>query len=132
MKSSPAKRRSGVRLKDIGRAQALIGAVACGASVEQAADKAGLPIEDVRRLMRSRKLRARVAVARADIVERTAAILTAAAFESVRTLVELAGPGHAEAVRLSAAKAIVELGAQTREKAEELARFAELDIEGAV
>lgn len=107
----------------------LIAALACGATAEAAAQKSGVAVTDVRRLMRDREFRLLIQTARVEMVERTAALLTAAAFESVRTLIDLQGPSHTDVVRLGAAKAIVELGAKTREKAEELARFAELEME---
>lgn len=107
----------------------MIAALACGATAETAAQKAGVAVADVRRLMRDCEFRVQIQAARAEMVERTAALLTAAAFESVRTLIDLQGPSHEEAVRLAAAKAIVELGAKTREKAEELRRFVELEME---
>ena len=55
---------------------------------------------------------------RADMVQRTAGSLTAASGESVRTLLELQKPSAPPAVRLGAARSVLEIGIKMREAAD--------------
>jgi hypothetical protein len=64
---------------------------------------------------------------RADMVQRTAGALTAAATEAVRTLLELQKPVVPAAVRLGAARAVLEIGVKLREVAELEERLAALE-----
>ena len=57
---------------------------------------------------------ARLGDLRADMLARAAAMLTAAAVESVRTLADLLKPANAPATRLNAARAILEHGVKLR------------------
>jgi hypothetical protein len=63
----------------------------------------------------------------ADILKRTTAALTAAATESVRTLLELQKPGVPPSTRLGAARAVLELGLKMREVVEIETRLTELE-----
>src|SRR5438445_13644650 len=83
-------------------------ALACGATVEQAARQCGLSDRTVYRRLAERDFRRRLQGVRADFVQRTAGTMTAAATEAVRTLLELLKPASPPPVRLGAAKAVLE------------------------
>jgi hypothetical protein len=61
------------------------------------------------------------------MVKRAAGMLTAAATEAVRTLLSLQKDSAPPAVRLGAARAVLELGIKVRELAELEARIAALE-----
>ncbi|QEL20573.1 hypothetical protein [Limnoglobus roseus] len=107
----------------------LILALACGATQEAAATKAGLGVTTVRRRLQDPDFVRRLRAVQADIVARTAAALTAAATESVRTLLDLQKPGTPPATRLGAARAVLELGLKVREVVELEARIAALEAQ---
>lgn len=108
-------------------ADALLLALACGATVEAAARQCGLCETTVYRRLKEPEFQRQLQAIRADLVQRTAGALTAAALEAVRTLVDLQKPNVQAAVRLGAARAILELGLKVRETAELLARIAALE-----
>jgi hypothetical protein len=64
---------------------------------------------------------------RGDMVSRTAGTLTAAAIEAVRTLLELQKSSTSDAVRLGAARAVLEMGMKVRESADLEERLAALE-----
>jgi hypothetical protein len=64
---------------------------------------------------------------RADMIQRTAGALTAAANESVRTLLELQKPSAPPAVRLGAARSVLEIGIKLREAADLEERLSTLE-----
>jgi hypothetical protein len=105
----------------------LLLALACGASVEVAAQKLGISESTIRRRLRDPKFAARLTQMRADMALRVADQLTAASTEGARTMVELMKPANPPSVRLGASKAVVELGMKARENAELQARMAELE-----
>ena len=106
---------------------ALLLALACGASVEQAARQCGLSVRTVCRRLADATVQRRLQQMRGDMVVRTAATLTAAANEAVRTLLELLKPTMPAAVRLGAARAVLEIGLNVREVAELEQRLTELE-----
>src|SRR5262245_37057435 len=93
----------------------LLTALACGATRESAARQAGVSETTVFRRLRDPEFCGRLKDLRAEMVERTASMLTAASMESVRTLIELQKPSQPGAVRLGAAKAVLEIGLKLRE-----------------
>jgi hypothetical protein len=105
----------------------LLLALACGATVENAARQCGLSERTVYRRLGETDFRRRLDQLRADMVQRTAGALTAAATEAVRTLLELQKASHSGTVRLGAARAILELGLKIREVVELEARIAALE-----
>lgn len=105
----------------------LLMALACGATVESAARQAGIGETTVYRRMRDPAFKTRLREVQADILQRTAGALTAAATESVRTLLELQKPGTPPATRLGAARAVLEIGLKVREIVELEARVVELE-----
>jgi hypothetical protein len=64
---------------------------------------------------------------RADMIQRTAGALTAAATEAVRTLLELQKAAAPPAVRLGAARSVLEIGIKMREAADLEERLSALE-----
>src|SRR5215469_13413557 len=106
---------------------ALLLALACGASVDQAARQCGLSSRTVYRRLAEADFRRRLQALRGDMVSRTAGTLTAAAGEAVRTLLELLKSTASAAVRLGAARADLEIGMKVREAADLEERLAALE-----
>ena len=107
--------------------QLLLIALACGATVEAAASKAGVSPATVYRRLQDPKFQKELRQLRSDMVQRTADMLTAAGGEAVKSLVALlkdTGPAN---VRLGAARAVVELAVKVREIAELEPRIAALE-----
>jgi hypothetical protein len=102
-------------------------ALACGATIENAARQAGLSVRTAHRRMADDRFRQRLQALRADMVQRTAGALTAAANEAVRTLVDLLKPAMPGAVRLGAARSVLEISLRFRETAELEQRLAALE-----
>jgi len=65
--------------------------------------------------------------AKADMVQRTEGMLTASGMESVKTLMELQKPVAPPALRLGAARSVLELGMKVRERADLEERLAALE-----
>jgi len=106
---------------------ALLLALACGASVDQAARQCGLSSRTVYRRLAEADFRHRLQALRGDMVSRTAGTLTAAAGEAVRTLLELLRSTASAAVRLGAARAVLELGMKIRESTDLEERLSTLE-----
>jgi hypothetical protein len=98
--------------------EALLLALACGATVENAARKAGVSERTVRRRLADPAFKKRLDAIRGDMVQRAMGMLTAAAMEAVKTLVALQDKEQPAASRLGAARAILEYGAKLREEAD--------------
>jgi transposase-like protein len=98
--------------------QAVQVALACGATVEAAAQKAGVSPATVYRRLLDPEFCKQLQQAAADMVKRTAGMLSAASMEAVKTLLELLKLNAPPAVRLGAARAVIELGAKLRESAD--------------
>jgi hypothetical protein len=105
----------------------LLLALACGATVEAAARQTGLHERTVYRRMKSADFQHRLRDLRSDMLGRTTAALTAAATEAVRTLLDLQKSGVQAAVRLGAARAILEIGLKLRENVDLETRIAALE-----
>jgi hypothetical protein len=108
---------------------ALLLALACGATVEAAARQCGISDRTVYRRLQDAAFRARLQAVRADMVLRTAGMLTAAAGEAVKTLLVLQKETTPPATRLGAARAVLELGMKVRETAELAERIAALEAQ---
>lgn len=106
---------------------ALLVALACGATVENAARQCDLSERTIYRRLGEPDFKRRLQGVRGDMVSRAAGMLTAAGMESVRTLLELQKPGQTAAIRLGAARAILELGLKFREVVDLETRLAELE-----
>jgi hypothetical protein len=96
-------------------ADALLLALACGASVESAARKVGVSERTVYRRLADPAVQQQLLALRADMVQRSTGMLTAAGLEAVKTLVDLLNGSQPAAVRLGAARTIVELGLKLRD-----------------
>ena len=105
----------------------LLMAFACGATVESAARQAGVSESTAHRRLEDPAFRRQLQALRADLVQRTAGALTAASTESVRTLLELQKPSAPPAVRLGAARSILEIGIKMREAADLEERLSALE-----
>jgi hypothetical protein len=108
---------------------ALLLALACGATVEAAARQTGLTARTVYRRLQDPEFCRQLQAVRSDMVQRTAGALTAAATEAVRTLLELQKATQPGAVRLGAARSILELGLKFRETAELAERLAAVEAQ---
>jgi hypothetical protein len=97
---------------------ALLLALACGATAEAAGRQCGLSQRTIFRRLADPAFKRQLQALRADMVQRTSGALTAAATEAVRTLLDLQKGPQPPAVRLGAAKAVLELGLKIRESAE--------------
>jgi hypothetical protein len=105
----------------------LIVALACGSSPENAAQKSGLSLRTVYRRLQEPSFRAQVQQVRADMVRRTAGMLSASGLAAVKTFTTLQDSATSESVRLRAARAILELGCKLRETVELMERMAALE-----
>ena len=105
----------------------LLLALACGLSAEQAAKQAGVGVKTAYRRVDAADFRGRLDDLRRDLLARAAAMLTAAAVESVRTLADLLKPANAPATRLNAARAILEHGVKLRALVEVEASLKDLE-----
>ena len=106
---------------------ALVLALACGATVEAAARQCDLSERTVYTRLKDPDFQRRVKQVRTDMVRRSAGLLSAASGEAVRTLLALMKDAAPPAVRLGAAKAVLELGMRIRELAELEAEVRELE-----
>jgi hypothetical protein len=107
----------------------LILALASGATVQGAARQCQVHERTVYRRLEDPAFQARVQEARGEMVKRSAGMLTAAAGESVRTLLSLQKDSAPPAVRLGAARAVIELGIKVRELADLESRIAALEAQ---
>ena len=107
--------------------EALLMALACGANVENAARQAGVSRRTAQRRLADPGFCRRLSEARADMVRRASGMLTAAALESVKTLLTLQGPPNPPAVRLGAARSVLEIGIKLREAADLEERLSALE-----
>lgn len=107
--------------------EALLLALACGATVEAAARQNGVAERSVYRRMQQPDFADRLRSLRSDMASRAAGALTAASTESVRTLLTLQKEPHPPAVRLGAARAVLEIGMKLREVVDLEKRLADLE-----
>jgi hypothetical protein len=105
----------------------LLLALACGATAESAAQKAGVSLRTVRRRLADPEFCRRLQQLRGEIVQRTTGTLTAVTGEAVRALAELLKPDVAPHTRLGAARAVLEMAMKMREFAEFGERLGELE-----
>jgi hypothetical protein len=105
----------------------LLLALACGATVEQAALKSGVTARTVYRRLEDPSFRRRIQKTQREFVERTAGNLTAAANEAVKAFLDLVKPTSPPPVRLGAARSILEMGLKLRELANLEERVASLE-----
>ena len=108
--------------------QALLAALAIGATVENAARKAGISERTAYRRLADPDFQARVDQMRRENLARTAGMLSGAALGSVKTLVDLAQDVSVPAsVRRGAARDVLEMAVKYRESAEMEQRLAAIE-----
>ncbi len=105
----------------------LVVALACGASPENAAQKAGLSRRTVFRRLADPAFRAQVNEMRAEVVRRTTGMLTAAGMAATKTLTTLQESATSESVRLGAGRAVIELGCKMRDNVDVMERLAAVE-----
>ncbi len=98
--------------------EVLLATLACGATLEVAAQKAGASRTTAHRRMQDPEFRKRLQEVRSDMVKRAAGTLTAASTEAIKTLLSLQQPSTPYATRLGAARSILEIGIKMREVAD--------------
>ena len=108
--------------------EALVVALACGASPENAAQKAGVSLRTVYRRLADSAFRAQVNEMRSTMLRRAADMLSAAGPSAIRTLMSLHESAKSESVRLGAARTIIELGCKLRESVEWTQRVEVLEL----
>lgn len=101
--------------KTAGSNENLLIALACGSTVEVAAAKSGIAIRTVYRRLEDPDFRQQLQDFRANMVERSSAMLTAASMEAVKTLLSLMERSIPHATRLGASRAVIELGLKLRD-----------------
>lgn len=109
--------------------EVLLVALACGATVENAAHTAGVSRRTAHRRLAEPTFQQRLKDLRADMVDRAGGMLTAAGMEAVKTLVALLSAANPAAVRLGAARTILGIGMKFREAGELAERIATLEAE---
>jgi DNA-binding MarR family transcriptional regulator len=109
----------------------LLMALACGATAENAARQVGVSESTVFRRLADADFLRRLQELKTDMVRRTAASLTAAGSEAVRTLLELMKATNPGPTRLGAARSVLEIGMKAREMAELEERLAALEQQAA-
>ncbi|HTU18559.1 MAG TPA: hypothetical protein VMG10_10905 [Gemmataceae bacterium] len=108
--------------------QALLAALAIGATVENAARKAGISERTAYRRLADPDFQARVDQLRRENLARTAGMLSGAALGSVKTLVDLAQDVSVPAsVRRGAARDVLDMAVKYRESAEMEQRVAAIE-----
>jgi hypothetical protein len=93
----------------------ILGALACGATQEAAAQKAGVSRATVQRRLQEPEFRQRLKDFGNDNVKRSSAAMTAAWPEAFKTLVGLLGSSVPPATRLGAVRTVFEMGIKLRE-----------------
>ncbi len=106
---------------------AMLMALTCGATIEEAAAKAGLSRRTATRRMHDPAFQDRLRDLRIEMAKRASSMLTAAGMSSVRTLLHLQENVYPPAVRLGAARAALEIGLRIRETVEMEERLANLE-----
>jgi hypothetical protein len=95
--------------------QTLMLALACGATKEAAARKAGVSESTVYRRLNEPGFLRELNELRRDMVQRASGMLTAATLEAAKTLLALQDPSMPPAVRLGAARATLDFGMKIRQ-----------------
>jgi hypothetical protein len=106
---------------------AMVLALACGATVESAAQRAGVSERTAFRRLKDAAFQERVQATRLEMVQRTGGMLTAASLEAVKTLMQLLQTSSSATVRLGAARTILDLSMKVREAADLEIRLVQLE-----
>jgi hypothetical protein len=102
-------------------------ALACGATVDKAAQQAQMSRWTLYRRLALPAFRRRVQAARAEMLQRSAGTATAATPAALKTLLELLTGSPRDAVRLGAARSLLEVALKLREITDLEERLANLE-----
>ena len=91
-----------------GKHQLLLMALACGATVEAAASRAGLSQRTAYRLLATPWFRDQLQAVWAEMLQRATGMLTAGSLEASKTAIKLAQSAASEGVQLGAARLVLE------------------------
>ncbi len=108
---------------------ALLTALAAGRPVVEAAKLAGVGERTVYRRLEDADFRRQLSALRGQMLERAVGMLADGAGEAAGILRTLAAKARSESVRLSASRAVLELGAKLREATELEERIAALEAQ---
>lgn len=106
---------------------AVVAGLAAGLTKTEVARQTNVSHTTINRWLKQEEFRQWVEDARAELVSRTIGRLVDATTGAVATLVELLGPGTPPAVRLGAARTILEMAVRYRESEELEKRLAALE-----
>ena len=104
-------------------------ALACGATVEKAAQQAKQSKRTLYRRLAQPAFRRQVQAARAEMLQRSAGTATAATPAALKTLLELLNGSTRDAVRLGAARSVVEMALKLREITDLEERLSTLEVQ---
>jgi hypothetical protein len=107
----------------------IIGALASGATCEDAGRQAGVSERTVRRRLHGSEFRAEVERLQAQTIQGIAAELKSAASKATATLMELLDPSVADTVRLAAARVILDATTRYHDVGEIEERVRDIEIE---
>jgi transposase len=107
--------------------RALMLALACGATIENAARKSGISESTVYRRLKDPGFKRELAKLQSEMVQRATAMLTASTTEAAKTLLALQDLSMPPAVRLGAARAVVDFGIKMRQMGELEERLAAME-----
>jgi DNA-binding NarL/FixJ family response regulator len=106
----------------------LLNALACGATVAQAAAKARVSQRTVYRRLADHAFRQQLRSLQTEMTQRAAALLLAGTMQATKTLIELLAPSTPPSVRRAAARDVLELGLCLRQMVELENRVRELEV----
>jgi hypothetical protein len=107
----------------------LLLALACGATLETAAAKAGVSLRTAKRRLADPDFEGKLKTLRWEMVQRASGMMTASMGESVKTLIVLQKEPLPPTARLGAARAILEIGLRVRDQVELEQRLARMEAQ---
>jgi hypothetical protein len=110
-----------------GKHQLLLMALACGATVEAAASRAGLSERTAYRLLATPWFREQLQAVWSEMLQRATGMLTAGSLEASKTAIKLAQSAGSEGVQLGAARLVLEQGRKARHENSLATRIAALE-----
>ncbi len=105
----------------------LVTTLACGGTVENAAQRANISERSVYRRLEDPEFKQLLKDFRSEVTKRTAGVLCAASIEAVKTLIGLMERNCSPATRLGAARTVLEFNLRLREVIDVEERLAELE-----
>jgi DNA-binding NarL/FixJ family response regulator len=106
----------------------VLNALACGATIAQAAAKAKVSERTVYRRLEDHAFRQQLRTLQTEMTQRAAALLLAGTMQATKTLIELLAPSTPPSVRRAAARDVLELGLCLRQMVELENRVKELEV----